>query len=275
MNSIKILSACVQGASHKHKNTECQDSFKIFSTDNLAVVAVADGHGSEACKHSKVGAEIAVNVFHSVMQKYYGSRYDLSGLALMADLRREKINLARSIDVEWKRRVERSHREPRKNRDIPLTESGGVDRQQIWRMHGTTLLGLVLTREFYFAFQLGDGDILLLHDGKTRNAVKTERILGVETYSLSCENAWEKAVTSIGSMRRETGTLFMLATDGFSNSYSSEEKFHQTCLDYYDVVKEYGGAVVQANLREWLDETSVKGSGDDITVCFTGFGMNW
>jgi serine/threonine protein phosphatase PrpC len=269
---VKVINACVQGALHKHKGIQCQDSHKIWVSDNLAVIAVADGHGSESCPFSKTGADIAVNVFHAEFQKYYGSKYNLNGIALMADLRRGCTDIARSIDLEWKRRVERSFREQRKRRESADVKTNPADRGQIRHMYGTTLLGLVLTKDFYFAFQLGDGDILLLNDGRVKGVVKADKLLGVETHSLSRENAHENAVTAIGSIGSVKNSLFMLATDGFANSYPSDLAFHKTCLDYYDVIKEHGTGIVQSHLKEWLDETSKNGSGDDITACFVSFG---
>ena len=59
-----VFGNCVQGASHKRTNLECQDSYKrIELDDNTVIMAVADGHGSNSSPYSKTGSTIAVNVF--------------------------------------------------------------------------------------------------------------------------------------------------------------------------------------------------------------------
>ena len=65
--------------------------------------------------------------------------------------------------------------------------------------------------------------------------------------------------------------LFMLSTDGFSNSYKNEAEFERTCVDYYAMIKEHGTEAVQQSLKQWLTETSEMGCGDDITVLMAYF----
>ena len=98
--------------------------------------------------------------------------------------------------------------------------------------------------------------------------VETEKILGTETHSLSKTDAWRSAVTAVRrrNVELETPYLYMLSTDGFVNSYVSEEDSHKTCRDYYDMIVEHGFDVVCGNLGKWLEETSELGCGDDITL---------
>ena len=59
----------VRGASHIRKGKECQDSCRVERlSDSAAVIAAADGHGSDSCPFSRIGAGIAVEVFCSSMK---------------------------------------------------------------------------------------------------------------------------------------------------------------------------------------------------------------
>ena len=59
-----VFGECVQGASHKRADLECQDSYKkIEFEDGTVILAVADGHGSKSSPYSKTGSTVAVNVF--------------------------------------------------------------------------------------------------------------------------------------------------------------------------------------------------------------------
>ena len=264
---INIIGTSVQGASHKRTGKECQDSNKSVVLGDIVILAVADGHGSESCPYSKAGSTIAVNVFCKVMEDYC-SKYAEDMESLMTYFNREgDTAVARAIDKEWKRRVEKAHRDNK--RDVPKTESGEITKPNIWKQYGTTLLGLIITPSFYFAFQLGDGDILQVQNKNATFIVQRDKLLGTETHSLSHAEAWKKAITSVGRISGDnTSRAFILATDGFSNSYPNEEAFLQTCIEYYAAIREHGADTVFGNLKTWLGETSENGSGDDITALF-------
>jgi len=264
---IKIISASVQGASHKRRGIECQDSYKYFDLDNAVILAVADGHGSESCPFSKSGSTIAVNTFCDLMYEYC-NRYTEDMSKLLAYFNREgDTTVAREIDKEWKRRVEKCHKDNK--REVIRNDKNEIDKTYIWHKYGTTLIGLVITPTFYFAFQIGDGDLLYLCHTEAKHIIQIEKILGVETHSLSSVESWKKSITAIGHLSEETGTKsFLLATDGFANSYSNESDFLQACSDYNNVIRKHGVCTVSKNLKNWLNETSENGSGDDITMLF-------
>ena len=65
--------------------------------------------------------------------------------------------------------------------------------------------------------------------------------------------------------------MFSLSSDGYANSYKSEEEFHNTVKDYLGMLKEYGRKAVEKSLPDWLSETSAMGCGDDITMLIAYF----
>ena len=140
-------------------------------------------------------------------------------------------------------------------------------------MYGTTLLGMVIAPDFFFVFQLGDGDIVYVDDRGVQNLVEADKLLGVESDSLCSQDAWKKAVSALYRREWDQGMpyLFQLSTDGFANSFVSDEEFHKTCAEYFEMLKQYGPEVVRANLESWLDETSRLGCGDDTTALIAYF----
>lgn len=262
-----VFGECVQGASHKRSELECQDSYKkIGFDDGTVILAVADGHGSKSCPYSKTGSSIAVNVFCKVMTDLKEGFAEDAEMLLTYLNREGDTRLARTIDAEWKKRVLKVH--TNNKREIPLDENGEKDKAEIYKAYGSTLVGLMITPAFLFAFQLGDGDITYVDDHGIDPVLQGDKILGTETHSLSKIDAWKKALTA--TRRRacdeELPCLFMLTTDGFANSYKDASEFEKTCQDYYDMIKQYGTAAVDANLKAWLEETSELGCGDDITL---------
>ena len=267
-----ILGGSVQGASHIRAGTNCQDSFKrINCSDGTVILAVVDGHGSKSCPYSKTGSGIAVNIFCEVMASFHDKFAD-SGEMLLTYLNREgDTKVAQAVDAEWKRRVLKVH--ANNKREVPLLDNGEKNKQEIYKQYGSTVVGLMITPLFLFSFQLGDGDITYVDGSGFNQVLRTEKILGTETYSLSRPDSWKKAVSAV--RRREASEelpfAFMLSTDGFASSYKDDEEFRKACVGYFQMLKEHGAEAVSANIKEWLAETSAMGCGDDITLLIAYF----
>ena len=177
-----VFGESVQGASHKRVNMECQDSYKKLEYDDGTIImAVADGHGSKSCPYSKSGSSIAVNVFCKVMDEFHASYAENLEILLTYLNREGDTKVAQAIDAEWKRRVLKVH--TNQKREVPLTEDGKRNKAEIYKQYGSTLVGLMITPIFIFAFQLGDGDISFIDHNGFDHLLDDEKILGVETHS--------------------------------------------------------------------------------------------
>lgn len=265
-----VFGKSVKGATHERNGLPLQDCCKIEEiSDKITIIAVADGHGSSKCPRSDRGSMIAVNTFCAVIKDYllnYGKEKD--GLTnLVTFLNREgDMRFAQDICEEWQARVKQSFY---KNKDESLVDAqGSIDWKRVYSLYGTTLLGMLITDTFVFSFQIGDGDINYITSDEISPLVDPEKFLGTETHSLSKVDAWRKAVASV---RRKNASedvpyLYMLSTDGFSNSFVSQEEFNKTCREYYEMIGQHGYEAVKDNLEKWLKETSELGCGDDITV---------
>lgn len=262
-----LLCKSIRGASHQRSGLECQDSMKKLELPKgVVILAAADGHGSATCPFSRSGANTAVNVFCKVMEDLWNA-YRETPEQLLTYLNREgDTRVAQKIEQEWKRRILAAH--TMQKRPVPLTDQGERDKDALYRQYGTTLLGLLLGPEFYFAFQVGDGDILHISADGVERVMAEERILGTETHSLSRPNAWQKAAAVTRRIPAEAAepSLFWLSTDGFANSYRSGKEFNKACTGYLEALSEHGSQVVEENLESWLAETSAQGCGDDITL---------
>lgn len=266
-----VLGEPVQGFTHIRGNLECQDSCKqIELEDGTTILSVADGHGSKSCPFSKNGSELAVNVFCSQMAGIYRG-YQSDPERLPSYLNHEgSLKFAQTIEREWKASVLEVHRAMK--RETPLVD-GQEDLAAVYRMYGTTLLGLLISPSFVFAFQIGDGDITYVDARGAQPVVTAEKLLGVESYSLCSADAWKNAVSSV-RMRHWDQILpcvFLLSSDGFANSFVNDEEFEKTCVQYFETLNEYGADAVRENLNAWLSETSRLGCGDDTTVLMAYF----
>jgi len=283
-----IIGNSVRGASHIQHNIERQDSFLIIDgihktnrknkyydqiPENVKVIAVADGHGSDACPYSKNGSQIAANIFCDIMAEY-AVKYkdDIYMLYNKFSQEVETERIAKSIVKFWEERVLQMHQ--REGRNIVYKDDNIPDANAIWKMYGSTLLGMMITEKFIFALQLGDGDINYVDENGVSPVIEGDKILGVETHSISKPSSWKKVLTKVISIENtiDKPCMYVLSTDGFVNSHSSEEEFHKTCLDYLSMIQQHGPETVDVNIPAWLSETSEKGCGDDITVICAYFG---
>ena len=179
-----VLEACVKGYSHIQSGKECQDSCKSEKLqDGTLLLSVADGHGSKSSPHSKDGSDIAVNVFCQTLSDLYlqncGKRDEL-----IRFLNQEgNLRLAQALERKWKDRVYRTHVDML-HREVPTYDDGRENLSALYRMYGTTLLGMVIAPDFFFVFQLGDGDIVYVDDRGVQNLVEADKLLGVESDSL-------------------------------------------------------------------------------------------
>lgn len=270
-----VFGKSVKGATHERNGLPLQDNCRIEEiSDKITIIAVADGHGSSKCPRSDRGSLIAVNTFCSVIKNYllnYGKEKD--GLTnLVTFLNREgDMRFAQDICEEWQARVKQSFY---KNKDNSvLDKEGNIDWKKVYSLYGTTLLGMLITDTFVFSFQIGDGDINYVTADEISSLVEPEKFLGTETHSLSKVDAWRKAVASVRRKNADEDTpyMYMLSTDGFANSYVSQEEFNKTCREYYEMIGQHGYETVRDNLEKWLKETSELGCGDDITVVISFF----
>ena len=265
-----VYGESVKGATHERNGLPLQDSKRIDEiSDRITILAVADGHGSEKCPRSDRGSTMAVNSFCDIMKKYLlGYATEEGGMAnLIAFLNREgDMKFAQDVCAEWQSRVKQSFY---KDKDERLVDAdGNYNWPKVFSLYGTTLLGMLITDTFVFTFQIGDGDINLITADDISPMVEPEKFLGTETHSMSKVDAWRKSVASIRRRDIESDEpyLYMLSTDGFANSYASDEEFTKACRGYYDMISQHGFDAVKENLGKWLKETSQLGCGDDITV---------
>ncbi len=290
--SISFLGASVQGASHKRAGLPCQDNFAIRDRsfqyhrdtprnafysgmgEDVWILSAADGHGSSACPYSENGSRLAVNTFCDVMAEFcFKYRQDMEALYLQLKRESEVIHFMRAIEIEWKARVLRDYN-TNKRKHPPITNPDKDDQKAaIYKLYGTTLLGMLITDNFVFAYQLGDGDINFIDHTTVLPLVEQEKILGVETHSLAKIGAWKNAHSSIFSREdeRKKPYMYMLSTDGMINSFVSNEEFYKSCQGYLSSLEEHGLDVVRGSLPSWLNQTSEGGCGDDITVVIAYF----
>lgn len=255
----QVAGRSVLGAAHARAGVPCQDAILWRKGDGVVVLAVADGHGSERSPRSDEGARIAVEVATQLLYVLYAN----SGFApgnLSPFKHYTEDQLPRVIVREWVERVKTHH-------DANEGESQQSE-NNVLVQYGSTLLAVLATPEFLLFLQLGDGDILVMADdgSVTRPIPKDERLMANETTSLCTPHAWREVRVAFQPVVEEPPALILVSTDGYANSFVSEQDFLKVGPDYLQLIREQGLEQVTLNLEAWLTEASAQGSGDDITL---------
>lgn len=248
--------ASITGSNHIRNNLPCQDSWNIVSINGGIIAAVADGHGSDVCKHSDLGSKQAVDTFTKYFSELFPEIIDPISFHSYLSRNRNDI-LPIKICQDWEKEIKLVH------------ERNGFSETFDPILYGSTLLGIVILPNYYFAFQLGDGDILSVDKNNGSNwIIKSDKILGTETHSLSSKEAWKNVKTEIVFCAddKQFPDLIILATDGLSNSFISDSGFLSSGDDYLNLINDHGFKTISEKLPIWLEEITTNGSGDDITV---------
>jgi len=259
--------ASVRGASHIRNNQPCQDAIAIKNMGSYHVLSLSDGHGSSSCPYSAEGAQAAVDAASSVFDSILRSGSGNPAKTLSAN---KDIWLPKQIEQQWKNAVRELH----KSREDSETFS--------YELYGATLLSLVVTEDFAFALQIGDGDILAIlpncedeskedesHKPRVEWVITQEQSLGQDTNSLCQNDAWQYAKSQfipLEASNAKVTPMFLMCTDGYANSFVNEAGFKKAGADFYALYLEEGLDYIDAQLEAWLAESSAVGSGDDISL---------
>ncbi len=256
----QIIAESVKSANHPLN----QDAKKYFISKDkkYVVVAVADGHGSKKCFRSNVGSEFAVKVLINTFRQHFSSNtFD----NLQAGFSGTKDNLAKTIHRLWMEKVRNHLANNPFSPEEELIDVKVLNDQVI--SYGTTLLGALITKNYIIYIQLGDGDIIVVNDNEvTRPIPKDENLIANETYSLCDKEADSLFRLYYQPVIGQLPDLILLSTDGYSNSFPNDNEFQKTALDYNNLYKEEGMSFIRKNISGWLKDTTVHGSGDDLTA---------
>ena len=248
------IGAIVTGASHLRSNSECQDAIHIHKDKSgYVIAAVADGHGSKACPFSAEGAKIAVQVSVELLCSIQDSKEAQFTLAANKDDR-----IPKQLEIMWKEAVRAHHAEMgREDQDDDLA---------LFTLYGTTLGVVAVARDFVFLIKVGDGDMLMINEEGAAFVLESEEKVGEDTESLCLDEAWKFVRTQIMQVKVDRPLMFLVSTDGYSNSFSDKSGFLKAGEDFFRLFVEEGLSYVESSLEDWLRASSDKGSGDDISL---------
>ena len=263
----KAFALSVQGESHIRRGKECQDASFSFYNDDIAVIVVCDGHGGDDYVRSAEGSATACETAAENICIFIENA-DIEKLKNNTDTM--LANLEASIISGWNERISAHYADnPFTEDELKLLSDRAVDRylkqNRIESAYGTTLLAAVVTKDFWFAVQIGDGKCVAVDsDGNFEQPVPWNDKCFLNTTTSMCDS--EAIINFRHYFSEKLPKAVFLCSDGVDDSFSNEEKlnaFYKTVMQSFSE-SEVDDAVNE--LRDYLPRLSAKGSGDDVSV---------
>lgn len=251
------------GQRHILKNKPCEDSSCTYIDEYMAIACVADGHGDERCARAKKGSELACLKAKDSIVQFVQSHPNIV-LKDTKEIDKVLVQLKSYILQSWLRAVDEDIKEH------PLQENEKLvvgTTRDVYIVYGTTLLAACATKNFWFALQIGDGDIVVKHK-KQKYVMEPDDACFANTTSSMCDT------NALYSFRhyysRKIPTSIFLTTDGFKNSFKGDTYFFATLEKVEEDIRESGTDKARESVGSFLETLTEKGSGDDISIGFIG-----
>lgn len=266
MNNYYGVNISVIGSSHIKTNTECQDSSSYYSSEQYGVTVVCDGHGSEKHFRSAKGSEIATIITIDAIKelmKYENSFTDNKNNVL--------IQLEKNIILNWNNAVN-NHLRENPFTDYELGKLSDKNRKSVESnvesVYGSTLIATVLTDEYCFGIQIGDGDCIVFGEqGEIFKPVPEDDRLQFNITTSLCDKMALRNFRHFWIQKPVVALL--VSTDGVRNSFSDEAFYQKFCKTVLDSFIEMPYDEAKKELTEFLERLTSKGSGDDVSIATT------
>jgi hypothetical protein len=273
-----VIQESVRGASHLRSGLPNQDAITYRAgTDGEPpiVLAVSDGHGSPKTFRSDIGARLAVETAADTVLKFLSAMGSSPASVIKAAAERL---LATEILRDWRRAVsEHLLANPFSAAELDqLEQTAGVSAREAvqkelphFLAYGATLLVVGVGADFMIFLQIGDGDMLVVRDDvrEVQSPIDPDpALMANETTSLCMASAHKRFRSRFQFLQGSAPALIIASTDGYSNSFATQDDFQRVGLDLLGMIESDGLDTVAGGLAGWLAEASHAGSGDDVTL---------
>ena len=262
------------GASHLLRGLICQDSSASADHEKYSFAAAADGHGSPCYLRTDRGSGFAVECAESCVKEF------LEGLenaeeVLADERRREELfnQLWRSIIARWHDRTEQDFKSfPFTPEELDLIPEKFANYRKRYESgeyigaYGTTLLFAVVTENYAFGAQIGDGKCVVIDGDSNVSAPVPEDPRCYENVTTSmCQDDAALSARFFYLPKGLMPAAVFLCTDGVENSYWNEDQLFCFFRGLALTIVENGFEEGVSQLEEFLPAMTKKGSGDDVT----------
>ena len=269
MNTTYDFAFSEQGYNNIKADKVCQDSSGHYSDDLMAVVVVADGHGSDNYPRTDRGSSFAVEATITAIREFVKTVED-SVIDISEDSDSYLEQLAKNILANWYAAVDAdlekypfSEEELSKVSDKYKKRYMSGQRQE--KAYGTTLIAVCQTRNYWFGMQIGDGKcVCISQDGSMYEPIPWDEDCQANITTSICDS---EAIEEFRyCFMKECPVATLMGTDGIDDSYADAEEMYVLYRSILAIFAEHGRETGESEIQAFLPGLSRKGSGDDVSI---------
>lgn len=269
MNTTYDFAFSEQGYNHIKSDKVCQDSSGHYSDDSMAVVVVADGHGSDNYPRTDRGSSFAVEATITAIREFVKTVED-SAIDISVDSESYLEQLAKNILANWYAAVDAdlekypfSEEELSKVSDKYKKRYMSGQRQE--KAYGTTLIAACQTKNYWFGLQIGDGKcVCISQDGSMFEPIPWDEDCQANITTSICDS---EAIEEFRyCFMDECPVATLMGTDGIDDSYANSEEMYVLYRSILAIFAEHGRETGESEIQAFLPGLSRKGSGDDVSI---------
>ena len=269
MNTMYDFAFSEQGYNHIKSDKVCQDSSGHYSDDSMAVVVVADGHGSDNYPRTDRGSSFAVEATITAIREFVKT-VEESAIDISEDSNSYLEQLAKNILANWYAAVDADlEKYPFSEEELSNVSDKYKARylsgERLEKAYGTTLIAACQTKDFWFGLQIGDGKcVCIAQDGSMSEPIPWDEDCQANVTTSICDS---EAIEEFRyCFLQECPIATFMGTDGIDDSYASSEEMYVLYRSILAIFSEHGHETGEAEIREFLPGLSRKGSGDDVSI---------
>ena len=269
MNTMYDFAFSEQGYNHIKSDKVCQDSSGHYSDDSMAVVVVADGHGSDNYPRTDRGSSFAVEATITAIREFVKTAEE-SAIDISKDSDSYLEQLAKNILAKWYTAVDADlEKDPFSEEELSNVSEKYKTRymsgQRQEKAYGTTLIAACQTKNYWFGLQIGDGKcICIAQDGSMYEPIPWDEDCQANITTSICD------AEAIEEFRycflQEAPVATLMGTDGIDDSYASTEELFVLYRSILAIFAEHGREIGETEIKTFLPGLSRKGSGDDVSI---------
>lgn len=273
-NNIFAFSATETGYNHTRINKVCEDASDFYDDEKIHICVVADGHGSDNYPRTEFGSKFAVDAAIKNVIEFVNTA-EKSQVINDAENNFERMNqLAKSILRSWYESVEEDYnKKPFTEKELEKVSdkyknrylSENIEERKVEKAYGCTLIIYVITDDYSFGMQIGDGKCVLIDEnGQFLEPIPWDDDCQLNvTTSICDDDAIDEFRFYISD---KMPTAVFIGSDGIDDSYANEEELYALYRSILKIFIEHGDEVGKSEIREYLPVLTKRGSGDDVSM---------
>lgn len=273
-NNFFAFSATETGYNHTRINKVCEDASDFYNDEKMHICVVADGHGSDNYPRTEFGSKFAVDAAIKNVIEFVNTA-EKSQVINDAENNFERMNqLAKSILRSWYESVEEDYnKKPFTEKELEKVSdkyknrylSENIEERKVEKAYGCTLIIYVITDDYSFGMQIGDGKCVLIDEnGQFLEPIPWDDDCQLNvTTSICDDDAIDEFRFYISD---KMPTAVFIGSDGIDDSYANEEELYALYRSILKIFIEHGDEVGKSEIREYLPVLTKRGSGDDVSM---------